>query len=195
MFPVSPVTPSSIDALKPAQLDAQERVASVIAGLIPAPVAVDPRTTYALSARAADAVLSLAPTRAAAADIVAAVVPNAATSAITDGKNAGGERASDARVPNLFLVTTTSADVETSDLKAETIRSADDAVKRDAYLYSIAHVDSKVVDAISVYLMCNGVHFRDFKADHPGMNIHWIAVDNKKIVSVWPKITDQWFDK
>ena len=203
MFAVSPVASASGAALRPQLVDEPERIASVMANQLAKPVAFDPRTTYALTA---DAVLSLVRARQPASD---ATVPTAqlAQSPKTDGpENApqpqrtgdtraaatvrsdvdtGSQRSGDA-VP-----TATALDRSIAESKA--VRQAEDAAKWDAYIYSITHIDSSITAAISFYLMCNDVHYQNFKAEHPSTDVRWINVDNKKIVSLWPKVTDQWF--
>ncbi|EIZ85161.1 hypothetical protein WYO_2216 [Methylobacterium sp. GXF4] len=208
MFAVSPVAPSPVAVVTAQQVDTPERVAAVMASALPAPAALDPRSTHALSTQTADAVLSLIQTSAPAPEMMApfphwgepaqvgsgpAPLPPAlagdsgavvsadeAVAASSQGQG-GGANAAGPSDPNAAA------------LETKAIRRVEEAAKWDAYLYSIAHADSRLMSAISFYLMCNNTHYQDFKSAHPSVDIHWINVDNKKIVSVWPKITDQWF--
>lgn len=186
MFAVSPVASASAAALKPQLVDAPERIASVMANHLAIPAAFDPRTTYALTA---DAVLSLVRTRQPAPDATALQPQHTgetrAAETVRSDVVTGSQPSSDP-VP-----TATALDRSIADSK--TVRQVEEAAKWDAYLYSITHIDSSIMAAISFYLMCNDVHYQNFKAEHPSTDIHWINVDNKKIVSLWPKVTDQWF--
>ncbi|KNY21306.1 hypothetical protein [Methylobacterium sp. ARG-1] len=208
MFAVSPVAPSTVAVVTAQQVETPERVAAVMAGSLPVPAALDPRSTHALSAQTADAVLSLIQTSAPAPNFVAPFIhweeptqvgsgpvpvpPTLAgdsgtvvseTEAVAASSQGQGDRANAAGP----------SDSSAAALETKAIRRVEEAAKWDAYLYSIAHADSSLMSAISFYLMCNDTHYQDFKSEHPSMDIHWISVDNKKIVSVWPKITDQWF--
>ena len=205
MFAVSPVGPSSVAALTPLQAHAPERVASVIAGALPVPVALDPRLTYALSTQTADAVLSLVQARAPGQDTAAIVPQSPEPPQTNDAQNAvepardgyarsdieAGSASANPAHPVGGSDTPASADPNAVERKA--VRQAEEAARWDAHLDGITQVDMNLVSAITFYLLCNDSHYKDFKTEHPGLDIHWINVDNKKIVSVWPKITDQWF--
>ncbi|SFL59903.1 hypothetical protein [Methylobacterium pseudosasicola] len=205
MFAISPVASTSVTALRPLQVDAPERVASVIASVLPVPVALDPRTHYALSTQAADAVLALVQVKAPTQDTLTLLAQQVETPPVNDAEtatspelagdprpdvSANGEVASATPVPN---GRTAAAGFESSIAETRTAQQAKQAADWEAYLYKITHVDSNVMNAISFYLMANDANYRDFKNEHPSVDVHWINVDNKKIVSLWPRITDKWF--
>lgn len=203
MFAVSPVASASASASRPQLVDAPERIASVMANQLAMSAAFDPRTTYALTA---DAVLSLVRTRQPAPD-AAAPQAQLVQSRQADGlenapqpQRTGDTRAAETVGSDVVTGSQRSSDpvstataLDRSIAESKAVRQVEDAAKWDAYLYSITHIDSSIMAAISFYLMCNDVHYQNFKAEHPSTDIHWINVDNKKIVSLWPKVTDQWF--
>ncbi|MCJ2093505.1 hypothetical protein MKK67_13540 [Methylobacterium sp. J-072] len=205
MFAISPVASTSVTALRPLQVDAPERVASVIASVLPVPVALDPRTNYTLSTQAADAVLSLVQVKAPTQDTLALLPQQVETPPVYDAENATQPKlAGDTRpdgsangdvtsAPPISNGRTTTAGFESSTVEPKTAQQAKHAAEWEAYLYKITHVDSNVMNAISFYLMANDANYRDFKNEHPSVDIHWINVDNKKIVYLWPRITDKWF--
>ncbi|MCJ2060377.1 hypothetical protein MKL09_28110 [Methylobacterium sp. J-048] len=207
MFAVSPVAATSVAASRPLQVDAPERVASVIANILPAPVVLDPRATYALSTQTADAVLSLVQAKASAQDAVVFLPHQVETSPLQNAENAprpvlagdtrldrsaSGDVASASRVSSDRATT---AVFEPSIVETKTVQQAKQAADWEAYLYKITHIDVNVANAISFYLMANDANYRDFKTEHPSVDVHWINVDNKKIVSLWPRITDKWFSE
>ena len=205
MFAVSPVGPSSVAASTPLQAHAPERVASVIASALPVPVALDPRSTYALSTQTADAVLSLVQARAPGQDMAAIVPQSSEPPQTNDAQNAvepardgyarfdieAGSASANPAHPIGGSDTPASADPNAVERKA--VRQAEEAARWDAHLDGITQVDTNLVSAITFYLLCNDSHYKDFKTEHPDLDIQWINVDNKKIVSVWPKVTDQRF--
>jgi len=205
MFAVSPVGPSSVAASTPLQAHAPERVASVIASALPVPVALDPRSTYALSTQTADAVLSLVQARAPGQDMAAIVLQTSEPPQTNDAQNAVEPardgyarsdieaRSASANPAHPIGGSDTPALADPNAVERRAVRQAEEAARWDAHLDSIIQVDTNLVSAITFYLLCNDSHYKDFKTEHPGLDIHWINVDNKKIVSVWPKITDQWF--
>ncbi|MCJ2123090.1 hypothetical protein [Methylobacterium sp. J-077] len=205
MFAIGPVASPSVAAVRPLQVNAPERVASVIASVLPVPAALDPRTNYALSTQAAEAVLSLVEAKAPVQDTVALLPHQAETSPSKDAESAArpklagdvrpdgsanGDGTSASRASTGHAVTTA---FQSSGLETKAVQQAKQAADWEAYLYRITHVDSSIMNAISFYLMANDANYRDFKAEHPSVDVHWINVDNKKIVALWPRITDKWF--
>jgi hypothetical protein len=205
MFAVSPVAPSTVAASPSQQVNTPERVASVTASSCPVPAALDPRSTYALSTQTADAVLSLVNASAPARDMSAPFLRGSEAGQFGNGRNAElpllagdlaatiGANQSVAAVSQGQDGGVDAADPNAAAAESKAIRRVEEAARWDAYLYGIAHTDGSLMSAISFYLLCNDAHYRDFKTEHPSVNVHWINVDNKKIVSVWPRITDPWF--
>lgn len=206
MFAVSPVASTTVAASRPPQIDAPERVASVIASMVPTPVALDPRPGFALSTQAADAVLALSRVKGPAPETVTPFMQHAGLAQRSDtaaqaavaadarpAGNAGGTITSESGALAGLAGNAVSADIDRTAIEIQTAHRVDEAMKWDAYLYSGARVASDAIDTAGIYLLCNNIHYNDYKTDHPNIDIHWINIDSKKIVSVWRKMTEPWF--
>ncbi|MDP4004717.1 hypothetical protein [Methylobacterium sp. NEAU K] len=166
--------------------------------------APDPRSTFVLSSVAADAILSLAQTKHAFPESGGFESRSALSIRFEGGESASGpaivqgrhsdDEAVDPTI-SITLLSTDEADAATPlDLRPlyernqDFLKSVGASAAKDEPLV-MARPGCDWINAIGVYLMCNNMHYEDFKNKNPNLNVYWVNVDDKKIMVFWPKTT------